>query len=269
MRKTFLMAGAACIFMALASAGFAQDGNAMIKKMEAAYAGLRSYTQRTSASGTVIIGKSKQMRGMTAELHYQQPNKIFISVTSPQTGTIAAFTDGRDQTVYRSQIRIYSKQAAPPSARGFIVNLAIYQIEAFMDPLFFIEGETAGKYASSFVFRGVSKVNGQSCNLVVGQMKPATLKGAKSGTVSFWLDPATNLIRKVQVERKGMPVRFAVKGTKNGRPATNMVTVPSDQIVSELVQEMQVNPPLNDSAFSYPIPKDSIEQKPAALIRPK
>jgi outer membrane lipoprotein-sorting protein len=217
----------------------------------------------------VIIGKNRELRGMTAELHYQQPNKILISVTSPQTGTIAAFSDGREQTVYRSQLRVYSKQAAPPSARGFIGNLSIYQIEAFMDPLFFIEGETVNKYTTSFTSKGVSKVNGQTCNVVVGQMSPAVLKGAKSGTVTFWLDPATYLIRKVQVERKGMPVRFAVKGTKDGKPATKVVTVSSDQTVSELIQEMQVNPPLNDAAFTYPIPKGSIEQKQNALIRPK
>lgn len=237
-----------------------QTGAELIKKMQAAYAGLKSYSQKTSATGKVTIQGNAKLNGMTAEFRYQSPNKAFVLVSSPTTGALACFSNGRDFTVYQSTDNVYTKLPAVSDLQGFVKALAPFSIAATLDPLYFAEKLTLKDLISSWQLKPSVKINGVNCQVVQGHLIKKLLIGGTFATVTYWIDDQY-FIRKLSIEWKGIPIQIrssqpSTKGKQKASP-----TVLMDRTITEVVQDLKINPPLTDADFTYPVPKNAREIK--------
>jgi len=254
----------AAAVLLLPTGAYAQDAMAVVRKMEAAYAGMKSYSQKMSATGKVVIGTVARMSGMTSELRISRPNQLFIVVSNPGVGTIAAFTDGKQQTVFHSLARVYTQTAASPTLKDFVADLKTHSVVAILDPLYFLIGEKTDKYATGFKQLKPEKINNYDCDVVVDALKPGTpLNTGKSGTITFWVEQKTGLLRKLEMQLLQVPSQVAKQVTKNNKTGAEISKVLSDQTITEVIQELQVNPPLGQDSFTYPIPKGTMLQDPS------
>ncbi|MEP6757402.1 MAG: DUF2092 domain-containing protein [Chthonomonadales bacterium] len=245
-----------------ANAAYAQNASALAKSMQDAYKNVTSYSQKTSASGKISVGAKSQVSGMTAEVRYKKPNMAYIVVSSPLTGTLAAFNTGTGLTVYRSKQNLVNKYPAGDSLKSVVGNLAQFGVVASLDPLYMLEGNTLDPFVASWSTKGTAMINGVKCTVLVGSMKAVALQKAKSGTVTFWIDPAF-MAHKVVIEWKGNKIMARPQPTaKNPNPKVQELFF--DRSVTETVQEFKVNPNIPEGEFSYPIPKDAREQPTAA-----
>jgi len=256
----------ALVLVGMAVAGArAEDGKALMGKVYAAYAGLRSYTQTVSGSVVERIGgQTRGVAGQTAEVHYEKPNRLYVTVTSPQTGTVAAFSNGREMTVYRSRYDTYMKFPAPPTAAEFVKSLGKFGVVAQLDALDFLAGNTADSFVSSYSSPTTAKVNGVVCYVVTGTLKP--MRSARSARITYWVDQRSHLIRKLQLEKNGVPTPVRVVRTVKGKQVASVRVILVDNSVTETIQEMQPNPSLSDAAFSYRIPPSATQQDPAKAL---
>ena len=106
---------AAGIAIGITSMAGAQDAASIAKKMQAAYQNVNSYSQRTSASGRVVIGGESQVSGMTAEVRYAKPNRAYIIVSAPSTGSVVGMNSGSGLTVYTTKLNKVIKLPAADS----------------------------------------------------------------------------------------------------------------------------------------------------------
>jgi outer membrane lipoprotein-sorting protein len=245
----------ACLLLAFGAPSHAQDANALLRKMLATYRGLNSYTHRISSTIEARVGPRATLRGADAELRFQRPNKLYVSVKSPSVGTFVIGSDGRELTIYRGDINTYQKRPSPATAKAAVDSLAEFGIQSFLDPLFFLKGEPAEKFFAGATSKGTSRVFGVNCQVVAVQLTPGSMKGVKSGAITYYIDPSSGLARKILIKLQSQPIRGVARGTKNGKPTSVPVTVSVTSIVTENVQEAQANPALNAGSFTVAIPK--------------
>ncbi len=243
----------------LSTSSQAQSGADLIKKMQAAYAGLKSYSQKTSATGKVTIQGNSKLNGMTAEFRYQAPNKAFVLVSSPSTGALACFSNGKEFTVYQSSENIFTKLTPVTDLPGFVKALAPFSIAATLDPLYFAEKLSLEKIANNWKVKSPTKINGINCQVVEGQLTQKLLIGGTYAKVTYWLDDQF-FIRKMALEWKGVPIQVRPTNGAKGK-AKGPTTVLMDRTITEVIQELKVNPNLSDADFIYPIPKNARENK--------
>ncbi len=250
-----------------AQAAQAEDGTALLKKIQAAYTGLKSYSQKASSTVTLKLGTQRQVEGQLTELRYQQPNKVFMSISSPRVGTVVSFNNGREMLVYHSNINSYQKRPGHQTVKSYVMALREFNIATMLDPLAFLTGDPVQAVVSAAVLKGGEMLNGIACNVIVGQLKSSLIGSAKSGTVTFWADKSTNLLRKIQIENRGIPATVPVKAVVNKKPVVNVRKFAVDQTFSITIQEMHVNPPMTDASFNYALPKGAIEQNPDKMLK--
>lgn len=237
----------------------AQDAPAILKKMYAAYAALNTYTQKTSITLINKAGPSTRTGGGTAELRFQRPNRLYIAVHSP-TGSMTTATDGREQISYNGAVNQFMKRPAPPTPAEFVKNLRSSGIDVkHVEPIFFLVGNKMPPQVVGITAKGTANVNGAPCYVVEGKISMnASLPGG-SGSVTFWIDSGSYLLRKVLLVTTVQGV-VPVRTLKNGKTIVARQPVALNARLTELVQELQINPPLNGSAFVVAIPKGAIER---------
>lgn len=257
----------ACFWLALlCSTAQAQDGNAILQKMYAAYAALGSYSQ-TASSTLIVHAVTKQISGSTSELRYKKPNLLYFSVTSPTYGTFIASSNGREQIVYQSLGNRYQKFSAPSTLVQFMARVEPLGVRAILDPLYFLTGKRLDNASGPVKRKGNVTLNGIPCYLVAVPIKlPASARGG-TGTVTFWIDRKSSLLRKVQVQLKNIPRIVRVRTVQNNKPVIQTREVRTEETYTEVVQEMKINPPLGVSDFNYTPPKDAVEQNLEKLLR--
>ncbi|HXG25098.1 MAG TPA: DUF2092 domain-containing protein [Chthonomonadales bacterium] len=257
----------ACFWLVLlCSTAQAQDGNAVLKKMYAAYAALSSYSQ-TASSTLIVRAITNQISGNTSELRYKKPNLLYFSVTSPIYGTFIASSNGREQIVYQSLGNRYQKFSAPASLVQFMARVEPLGVRAILDPLYFLTGKRLENASGPAKLKGNVTLNGVPSYLVVAPIKlPASAKGG-TGTVTFWIDRKSYLLRKVQVALKNIPRKVRVRTIRNNKPVIQTKEVRTEETYTEVVQEMKINPPLGTSDFNYTPPKDAVEQNLEKLLQ--
>jgi len=267
LRRVVVALGLIGMGVACLQSAQAQDGLPLLKKVQAAYVGLKSYSQKTSSTVTLKMGTQRGVEGQTTELRYMQPNRVYMTISSPRLGAVTSYNNGKEMLFYSSAINSFQKRPSQPTLKAYVLALREFKIVTMLDPLAFLTGEPVEAVLSSATIKPGESLNGASCNVVTAQIKPALLGKAKSGTVTFWADKGTNLLRKVLMETRGIPVSGKVKTTENGKPVTRVRELSLDQTVSITVQELQANPALNDSSFTFPLPKGAIEQNPDKILK--
>jgi outer membrane lipoprotein-sorting protein len=252
MKTTVVIAG---LILTSIAPSHAQDANALLRKSLATYRNLNTYTHRVSATTQMRIGQRVTIRGNDAEVRYMKPNKLYVEVKNPSIGTIIAGSNGREQTIYLGNINKYQKRPAPPTAKAFVNSLMEFGVGTMLDPLFFLQGGSPETYFTGVTSKGTAKVFGVNCQVVAAQIKPGTLPGIKGGNAIYHIDPATGLVRKVQMTLQGQPTKAMAKSTKNGKVVSVPVTLTLTFKSVENIREAQLNPALNDASFAVAIPK--------------
>ena len=245
----------------------AQDGLATLKKIQFAYAGLKSYSQKISSTMTTKSGAQRSAAGQTSELRYKQPNQVFMTVSSPGIGSVTSYNNGREMFVYRSSINSYQKRPGKPDVKSYVLGLREFKITTMLDPLAFLTGEPVERAVPTAVVKVGESLNGVACNVIVGQLNRAFIGNAKSGVVTFWADKDTNLLRKILIVITGIPATARQRIMEKGKPVVKSRRLVFDTTVSMTVQELQINPPLTDASFTYIPPKGAIEQNPEKLLK--
>lgn len=233
----------------------AQTGDELVRKVEAAYGALKSYSHTMRATGQVVIEGSSRTGELTSELRYKAPNKLYMSINSPAVGTVTAVTDGKREIIYFGRRNAVLRLPSPPSLKQFLEGLKKFQIAAVLDPLYFLVGEPASKLATGFVVKGQDTVNGAACDMVMGTIKRNTVQTARSGRITLWIDRKTLLVRKTMLELQGVPLRTSSRKDPKSPPVIQVSL--ANETLAEAVQKMQINPPLKDSDFVPVIPANA------------
>lgn len=238
----------------------AQDGIAILKKVQSSYLGLKSYSQKVSSTVTTKIAGRTGVTGQTSELRYQQPNKVYMVVSTAQVGSFVSYNNGHEMFVYRGRINAYVKRPGKSDVKSYVVALKEYGVGTMLDPLAFLTGEPIQSAFSSATMKPAVTIDGVKCDLVIGRLAPRLAGKAKSATASFWIDKGTNLLRKIQIATGGLPAIARVTSRQNGKQVVKNVQIQIDSTLTMNIQEAKVNPLLTDASFSYQPPKDAIEQ---------
>jgi hypothetical protein len=220
--------------------------------MEAAYSGLKSYRHAMSAVGREVIGISARSGEITSELRYQAPNRVYLYLSSPAVGDVTVSTNGREQTLVFSKRKMALRLPAPATMKDFIEGLKRYQIVAVLDPLYFLSGQPASNLAEGFMADGQENIDRVLCNRVVGRLKRNATQSARSGKVTFWMDPKTSLLRKTLLELEGVRVRTTTRPNPKLPPVVTINL--AEKSVSEVIRNAQIDPPLKDADLTATIP---------------
>ena len=227
--------------------------------MQAAYQNVNSYSQKTSVSGRSMIAGRSQVNGMTAEVRYAKPNKVYIIVSAPSTGSVVGMNTPAGMTVFLSQANRFIKMPAASSLKNVVEQLKQFNIAASLDPLYLLEGNSLDPFVSGWALKPKTTINGVSCTPLVGKLTKIALRGSESGNVTFYLDSAF-FVHKMTIEWKRLKVKVKVKPTAaSPNPAPKQLFM--DTTVIETIQDFKINPQLSDADFVHPMPKDAKEQK--------
>lgn len=234
-----------------------EDANAIINKMYAAYAGLTSYEQQVGSTILESVrGGNTQAQGSTSQTRFAKPNKMFVTITG-QTGTIVTASNGQEMLVYRSLFNNFEKKPAPASPLEFVKEMNRRGTLTLLDPLYFLSGQKLPPDVSGLSAQGTGSVNGTPCYKVVGNIK--TKDPATTSSVTFWIETKTYLLRKVTLNTKGVKLPQNVPVIKNGKQTVEQKILLVDRTISEVVQDMKINPSLDDTSFTYDVPKNATE----------
>lgn len=258
MRTTAILLGAVC---ALSGEARAQDGPTILRKMRAAYAALHSYSHEASVTVAVRSGESSEVTGNTGVVRFQRPNRLYVSVSAPQTGTFVSASNGREQVLYRSKTNQYERRPAPATLEAAIRSLTdIYVDTTMLDPLYFLQGKELPPTVTGLKAKGRANVNGVPCYVVEATARARTITGAV-GTqrITFWVDRKTYLLRRMQMTYAGVPISVPVVSIQNGKRVMSRRQMIFSGTISEVIQDIQVNPRLDESAFTYAMPKGATE----------
>ena len=251
---------AVAVTMLSSSCLAAEDGGAIMKKLSAAYLALKSYDQKSSVTQVTNGPGVNRLQGCTADVRYQSPNKVYVGVSAPQTGTIAGSSDGRSQIIYRSASNAFTKYPAPANLREFMQRMAPFGVAAMLDPVYFLQGVRTDLLVSNLKLVGTETVNGAACYKVRGTMKAGLAPNGSSGTITFLVDKRQYLLRKTIMTISRIPYAARVMKMQNGKRVPTTHRIYLNQTLTETIQEMRPNPALNDAAFAYKAPKGATEQ---------
>jgi outer membrane lipoprotein-sorting protein len=254
--------------MLSAKSATAQDGIAALKKAQAAYISLNSYSQTVSTTILTKVGSQQSVAGQTSELRYQKPNRIFISVSSPQSGSVVTYNNGKEMLVYRGKINAYQKVTPKPTVKAYVTALREFGIGTMLDPLALLTGDPVQSAFTSATAKGSDVLDGSKCKVVSGNIVPTLAGKAKSATATFWIDNATNLVHKIEIVTKGVPATARMRVMENGKPVVKTKLITLDSTISMSIQNIKVNPPLNDASFTFTPPAGAILQDPAKAMKP-
>ena len=252
MRRLVLVTALA--LLAVDTAG-AQDGNAILRRIEAAYGALRSYSHKASTTEIAATAQGKRIGGATNELRFSRPDKVYVSITSPQVGLVTAATDGKTFIGYRSSTNLYRRKPAPATLLAFDQAARGVGITNLLDPMYFLIGKKAE--LAGVRTAGKSTVNGVSCNVVTGTYRA----GKTTWTVTLYAEAATSLLRKTSLVTRGVPATIRVPVRHGGKVVQVSRALPLDISVVTIVQQLTTNTPLPDSAFQFRPPAGAVEQK--------
>jgi len=257
MRTAILMA----MIGALPVCALAQDGPTIMRRLRSAYAALTSYAHQTSVTVALRGDQYDQVAGNTGVTRYRKPNRLYVSVTNPQSGTLVSASNGREQIIYRSKWNQFERRPAPATLAAAIKSLAAIEVDtSLLDPLYFLQGKALPPTVTDVVTRGTASVNGVSCYVVVGTIR-------SRARVTFWVDRKSYLLRKMQVVYNDLPITVPIPRLKNGKRVTERRRILFRGTISEVIQEIQINPPLDDSAFNFVVPKGAIERNLDRLLK--
>jgi outer membrane lipoprotein-sorting protein len=227
----------------------AQDGPAIMRKVQAAYAALKSFKEVTGLTETQRPGRTL---GTTAEFRFLRPNFYFLTLTNPASGTTTLTINAREMIIYNNSINAYQKRAVSPGKKVVLPS-------GVPDPIFFLQGGKAEAVVSGLKAGGTTTLNGIPCYLVTGSIP---IKGVSGATrrVTFWVDSKSYLLWKVRDEVKGIPVAVRVPVMKNGKRVSGIARGRVDITRNLVIHEMLSNPPLKAPDFNFTIPKGAVEQ---------
>jgi outer membrane lipoprotein-sorting protein len=251
---------AVLLLLSVATPARAEDGTALVNKMEAAYAALKSYSQTMTATGVVVIEGSTSSGTVNSRLAYKAPNQLYVSLYNRASGQITVATDGRQQAVHLAKKSTVARKPAPATLKEFLAGLKAYRIVAVLDPLYFLAGGSASDLAEGFEAKGEESVKGSACDRVVGTLKRNAVATARSGTITFWIDKKTSLLRKMHLDLKGVPLRAMSSEDPASGPRVSMSL--SDQSLVETVQKLEIDPPLKDADLRVTVPPGTRELRP-------
>jgi outer membrane lipoprotein-sorting protein len=258
-----------CAVLCLAKPARAQDPSALLAKMEAAYAGMKSYSHKMSATWHTKVDGKEQSGIITSELRYRQPNHAHITVVASQGGSIAVVSDGKQVTGYQSNLRTFTRGPAPPTMDRLVQTLPQYGVIAMLDPLYLLSGQNVERLAEGFVTEISQPINGVKCSVIAGNLTPAALSGATSGRVRYFIDPSTFLIRRLRIELQGVPTRVPTARKSKGKTQVTITTTRSDRVIVETILDARVNPPFDPWAFMFSIPKGAVQQSLDQFLKRK
>jgi outer membrane lipoprotein-sorting protein len=239
-----------------------EDASALVAKMERAYSSLKSYSQTATATGEVVIENFKRRGVVNSQILYVAPNKLRITLTNDAVGTVVVTSDGKELVVSGGKRKAPAHYPAPATLREIMAKLKAHQIVATLDPLYFLTGETASKMAGGFTIKGEDTIVGELCDKVAGVIKREGFPNVRGGTITFWIDRKTSLLRKTELMLKGVPLRTASSTDPGTTPivATNL----SDQSLTEVVSKLAIDPSLKPGDFQAPAaskPKTPIRRR--------
>jgi outer membrane lipoprotein-sorting protein len=258
---------AAGLALLSAQAATAQNGIPALKKVQAAYLGLNSYSQTVSTTLISRVANRQAVAGQTSELRYQKPNRIYISVSSPESGSVVTYNNGKEMLVYRGKLNAYQKASAKPTVKAYVAALRAYGIGTMLDPLAFLTGDPVQSALTSAAMKGSAVLEGAKCDVVAGTIAPALAGKAKTATATFWIDKATNLLRKVEIVTKGVPATARMRVMVKGKPVVKSQPIQIDTTITMNIRNVKVNPPLNDASFTFQPPANAILQDPAKALK--
>lgn len=244
-------AGTAVLSLLALAAHAQQNAATLVKQVDAAYRSLKgcSYT----ATATIYIrqeGRTASL-GSSANVRVQKPNRLYISVTTPQNGTLTFACDGRTATAYNTRVNQYVSLPAPATIGEVMQALNRADAQLFnhaiaaapYDALYFLE-ERGGAPPMSWKVTGKARAGSVECTVVTGV--PTVRSDVKK--VTLWIEPSSRLLRKAQVILAG-----AASGSKG--KVTGQAT-----LVEEYVK-LKTNPQFTDRDFVIAIPGDAVRRQ--------
>jgi len=252
------IAGIALLLVLQAASHAQQNAQAMVKQVEAAYRNLNSCAY--TATATIYIrqsGRSASL-GSTAIVRMQKPNRLFISVTTPQNGTLTFACDGRTATAYNTHFNQYVSIPAAQTIGGVVQALNRADVELFnhaiaaapYDALYYLEGH-GGAPPVIWKAMGTARVGTVPCAVLSGTPKvPSDVK-----RVTLWIEPASHLLRKAQV---------VLAGTAAG----GKQKVSGQATLIEEYLKFKANPPLTEADFRIAIPGNATKRSYSAPKEP-
>jgi hypothetical protein len=230
--------------------------------MYTTYSSLNSYRQTASTTVTQTIDKQRATFGLATELRYQKPDRAFISITSTSSGTLVALTDGRERMLYRSVTRMYRKSPPAANLKEFVTGLRSAGIGSEFDPLYFLQSPAPLQGLSGIAYQGKTRVNDGDCHIIRANFRSNVVASGSTGVVTFYVDQKQFLLRRVTLLFSNVTVTAPVRVRKNGRDSLERRKFKANINYSTIIQKFEANPPLDNTAFTYPLPKDAFEQKP-------
>ncbi|MGC8668746.1 MAG: LolA family protein [Chthonomonadales bacterium] len=228
-----------------------QNAAILVKQVDAAYRNLKACSYTATATIYIRQGGRTASIGSTATVRVQKPNRLYISVTTPQNGTLTFASDGRTATAYNTRFNQYVSIPAGRSIGETIQLLNRADVELFnhaiaaapYDALYFLE-EHGGAPSMAWKAAGNARVGSVACMVVSGI--PTVQSDVKK--VSLWIEPASHLLRKAQVVLAGTAA--GSKGKVSGQAT----------LVEEYVK-LRANPSLTDADFRAAIPGNAVKRQ--------
>ncbi|MCC6731288.1 MAG: DUF2092 domain-containing protein [Chthonomonadales bacterium] len=246
----------------------AQDAQAILRRVEQSYRALSSYTQTIGTTATTRVGKVNRTQGFQSRLKYVRPNRMLLTITTPAAGTVTVACDGKQIILHRSLTGQFVRRAAAPDLAGVLKSLGRLGIGSEMDPLYFLANPSAVRRLMSAKIVGSRAIAGQPCQLVRAKWVSTSLLRGKTGTITLAVEKATGLVRRVEMEFRGVPVTIVERDTRGAKPAVTRRKGTLTRTVTITAQEVKANPRLSERDLRFSPPPGSVEARPAPGARP-
>lgn len=268
MRPLRRAALAAVALAAVALPAAAQDAQAILKHVEQSYHGLDSYTQTIGTTAITRVGAANRAQGFQSRLKYVRPNRMLLTLTTPTAGTVTVACDGKQILLHRSLTGQFVRRPAASDLAGVLKALRRLGIESEMDPLYFLANPSALRRLMSAKVVGSRAIAGQPCQLVRAKWVSTSLMRGKTGTITLAVDKATGLVRRVEMEFRGVPVTIVERDTRGAKPAVTRRKGTLTRTVTITAQEVKANPRLSERDLRFSPPPGSVEARPVPGAKP-
>ena len=252
--------------MGVCQQAWAQDARAVIDKTLRAYQSMNSYAGKTSIDADIITpnGSKRSLSAQSSALQFTRPNKIALRMNSSKVN-IEIYGDGKTLTVYKVDAQKYYSLPSPPDMAGILIMLHDrFDIDAVLDPLFFLSSPTLPSAIGSLKMAESTKINGHEALAVTGlwEGKPISSAGktnvfcTKGARWTIYIDRSNALLQKVEARIAG---KINVSTKHNGK--SEIVPMAVTLVMQHVIIEAKPNAPVNGSAFTFNPPKGATEQK--------